>query len=114
MKVPDKLPEVWHSQSKITLATVSRVKSTIHLPSSNQGSIFPQTNILLLANVSSGSSTSCGRQRCQSNQHAQTWLWYRPTRMAPSPQNIKGGVRNFANTPHSVYVGLQGVTRSPQ
>ena len=31
-KVSDKLPEVWHSASKITLATISRVKSTIHLP----------------------------------------------------------------------------------
>ena len=61
-KYPTKYPKFGTLQSKITLATTSEVKSTIHLPSPNQSSIFPQTNILLLANVSSGPSASCRRQ----------------------------------------------------
>ena len=61
-KVSKKLPENWNSATIIIETTISGVKATSYLPSCNQSSIFPQTKLFLLANISGGSLTSCRRK----------------------------------------------------
>ena len=59
-------------------------------------SLTPQPKINL-ATISEVKSTMC----------------YRSTKKAACPQDVTGGVRNIANTPHSVCVGLSGVKKAP-